>query len=65
MPVVDLIARVKNSAKNRTKSERRRLLVSAHILDEKTGSYDANFFSKSTVESSISKPSRKTSKIAS
>ena len=65
MPVVDLIARVKSSAKNRTKSERRSLLISAHILDEKTGSYDARFFSKSTVESSVSKSSRKTSQIAS
>lgn len=65
MPVVDLMARVKSSAKNRTSSERRSLLISAHILDEKTGSYDARFFSKSTVKSSVSKSPRKTSKIAS
>ena len=64
MPVVDLIARVKSSAKTRTKSERRSLLISAHILDEKTGSYDARFFSKSTVESSVAKSPRKTLKIA-
>lgn len=64
MPVVDLIARVKSSAKTRTISDRRKLLVSAHILDE-NGRYDSRFFSKTTVESSISKTSRKTAKIAS
>lgn len=55
MPVVDLIARVKNSASKRTKKERASLLIDAHIIDRKTGAYDARFFSKLTVESSVCK----------
>ena len=53
-----LLKEVKASAKNRTKEQRRQLLIDAHILD-KDGVYDKNYFSKETVERS--KKNRKVS----
>ena len=51
MSIVELMKKAKKSASKRTRQDRKRLLVDAHILDS-NGNYDSAYFSKSTVQRS-------------
>jgi len=51
MSIVELMKKAKKSASERTRQDRKKLLVDAHILDS-NGNYDSAYFSKSTVQRS-------------
>lgn len=51
MDMNELLRKAKESAKNRTDEERRKILIDAKILTKK-GHYNSRFFSKETVEKS-------------
>ncbi len=53
MSITELMKKAKESARKRTREDRKRLLVKAHILDT-DGYYDAKYFSKKTVTKSRS-----------
>jgi hypothetical protein len=49
MSIIDLTEKVKARAKTRTRQERKKLLVDAHILTE-DGKFNSRFFSETTIE---------------
>jgi hypothetical protein len=51
MSIVELMQKAKKSASERTRQDRKTLLIDAHILDT-NGNYDSVYFSKSTVQRS-------------
>jgi len=51
MSIVELMQKAKKSASERTRQDRKTLLIDAHILDT-NGNYDSAYFSKSTVQRS-------------
>ncbi len=51
MSITELMEKAKISASNRTREDRKKLLVEAHILDA-DGYYNAKYFSTNTVKKS-------------
>ena len=51
MSTIELLRKIKRSSKTMTKEDKKKRLVSAHILTE-NGEYDPRYFSYTTVQSS-------------
>lgn len=51
MSTIDLIAKIKQSSKRMTKTQRKQRLIEAHIIKE-NGEYNPKYFSAGTVKAS-------------
>lgn len=51
MSTIDLVAKIKESSKRMTKTQRKKRLVEAHIIKE-NGEYNPKYFSSRTVKAS-------------
>ena len=51
MSITELMEKAKISASKRTRQDRKKLLIEAHVLDS-SGVYDAKYFSERTVSKS-------------